>query len=132
MTDRELLEMAAKAAGMTVFPEAGTEPWPNLDGWFFCVQHDIPGMHFCAADSRAHRIGPWKPLHDDGDALRLAVKLNISIQRPVDGDNPAHWGTYACMPSQEDCGKELDGVDPLAATRRAIVRAAASIGEQMR
>lgn len=129
--DRELLEKAAKAAGMNVFPEAGAEPWPKVDGWFFCMQHGDPGMHFCPADNRAHRTGPWKPLHEDGDALRLAVKLNISIQRPVDGDNPAHWGTYACMPNQEHLGKERDGGDPYAATRRAIVRAAASIGEQM-
>jgi hypothetical protein len=51
----------------------------------------------------------WNPLTDDGDALRLAVKLDLSID--------------------DACVIYSDGAsdDRYAATRRAIVRAAASI-----
>jgi hypothetical protein len=94
MTDRELMELAAKAAGVK---------WDVLyDGpW-------IPG------------IGKWNPLTDDGDALRLAVKLNIIV----------HKG-FAYTPTGRlfDC-REL--TTPIAATRRAIVRAAAEIGKGMK
>lgn len=123
MTDRELLELAAKAAGMNVFPEAGAEPWPKVDGWFFCVQHGDPGMHFCPADNRAHRTGPWKPLHEDGDALRLAVKLQISI-------DPR--GDHVCAISSDDTVAVIESEragELISATRRAIVRAAAEIGK---
>ena len=95
LNDRELLEMAAKAAGLEVQdPETGA-------------------------------YSMWNPLRDDGDALRLAVKMNITICRPVSGDNVVHWGTYAMPEDQSDGPKVLDGNDPYAATRRAIVRAAA-------
>lgn len=137
-TDRELLEKAAKAAGMNVFPEAGAEPWPKVDGWFFCVQHGDPGMHFCPADNRAHRTGPWKPLHEDGDALRLAVKLRISLifeQEYMGG--PVLETLEATSPPRSGDGsrdvstESLSEGDEMANTRRAIVRAAAAIGEQM-
>ncbi len=66
----------------------------------------------------------WSPLTDDGDALRLAVKLDIHVLRfenmttaqPLSAD----WG----------CDERDDG-DSCAATRRAIVRAAAEIGKTM-
>jgi hypothetical protein len=96
MTDRELLEAAAKAAGLVL---------------------DL------------QRIGTaaWNPLLDDGDALRLAVKLGITIYPPeCEHDDPTTtWG------NRHDAGQwitEPRGADPLAATRRAIVRAAAAIG----
>ena len=53
----------------------------------------------------------WNPIDDDGDALRLAVKLGIDV-----------------FPWQD---KHRDRHDLYAATRRAIVRAAAEIGRQM-
>ena len=64
----------------------------------------------------------WNPLLDDGDAFRLAVKLRVI---PVIEE----WsdGLWVFVPSYPGCG-ELLGNDPLAATRRAIVRAAAAIG----
>ena len=55
MTDRELLELAAKAAGYEVLDWYG-ERYTTTDG---------------------DRLFPWNPLADDGDALRLAVALNI-------------------------------------------------------
>jgi hypothetical protein len=75
MTDRELLELAAKAAGIEI-------KWDY--GMFFLINNGTP----------THE---WNPLYDDKDALRLAVKL----------------GLYA-------------------ATRRAIVRAAAEVGRNMK
>lgn len=67
----------------------------------------------------------WNPLTDDGDALRLAVKLGIHIR---------HW-VYACEAEDNDGrstgmihARECSG-DMGAATRVAIVRAAAAIGE---
>lgn len=73
---------------------------------------------------------PWRPKDDDGDALRLAVKLNMHVI--IDGEN-SHVRVYARSWAKVDdeygtCGF---GSDPYAATRRAIVRAAAEIGKAM-
>ena len=104
MSDRELLEFAAKAAGIHV-PTKKDYPWAYIDesGIF----RDIS----CAGDGT--RMSRWNPLADDGDALRLAVKL---------GDRD---GQVTFLIDTKHDG------DPYAATRRAIVRAAAEIGRQM-
>jgi hypothetical protein len=93
MTDRELLEKAAKAEGHAY-------PWLPARG--------------------GER--PWNPLTDDGDALRLAVKLRLDICRP-DGN---HEGVCVWVDRLGDFIEEPHGTDQYAATRRAIVRAAAS------
>jgi hypothetical protein len=102
-TDRELLELAAKAAGMTDWKFTGT------------------GMAKMLDPSRPETTGSigrgWDPLTDDGDALRLAVKLEMDIFFN-DGDTDV-------------LGVSEGGGDPFERTRRAIVRAAASIGEQL-
>ena len=68
-------------------------------------------------------LSRWNPIEYDGDAFRLAVKLKIHIS-----------GFYDKVTTDTDersfC--ESYGSDECAATRRAIVRAAASIGEQMK
>lgn len=90
MTDRELLEMAAKAAGLAFWHENG-----------------------------------WNPLEDDGDAFRLAVKLEITL---------SHYGaTHVCETATgRALADEVDTTgDGYAATRRAIVRAAAEIGKKL-
>ena len=98
MTDRELLELAAKAAGVPYI-----KPSDDYDGSLGLAIGDNP-----------MRTRTWNPLTDDGDALRLAVKLVIDI-----GDAQAdYW--------------DKDSTDPYAATRRAIVRAAAVIGKAMK
>ena len=98
MTDEELLKAAAKAAGYDYRPQNR------------CIVIDgIPGS--------------WNPLADDGDALRLAVKLKMGISIPV------HKTIRADVISFLDssvCAKEIAG-DEYAATRRAIVRAAAAM-----
>lgn len=98
--DRELLMDAAAAEGHTVYFD------------------EASGLSFY--DSK-HAGLVWDPLHRDGDALRLAVKLEIEI-RNFNGSSHAgqqdkFWCTENWFP---------DG-DPHAATRRAIVRAAARI-----
>ena len=66
---------------------------------------------------------PWDPIADDGDALRLMVKLNMDFT--LSGKHAA-VAQVAHATAQAFCNG-----DPYAATRRAIVRAAAEIGRQM-
>jgi hypothetical protein len=103
MNDRELLELAAKAAG-----------YDGLGSWDERVNAmwDGEGWH-------------WNPLTDDGDALRLAVKLGLILDCKYQSAMPH---------DRQGVGEDwLDGDgkdDPYAATRRAIVRAAADIAKQ--
>lgn len=115
-TDRELLELAAKAAGMQVLRE-GFE-WPRESiGWFFCVQHGIPALHNRASAQA------WMPLQNDGDALRLAVQLGMNVDV---GQRFTEASMIVCD-IRIGADEEFGG-DKFAATRRAIVRAAAEIG----
>lgn len=123
MTDREMLEFAAKAAGMYVLPM----PWPDADGWFYCMQHGFPGLHFrkFGKHPNEHNTEPWRPITDDGDALRLAVKLGMGLLVCT------HFNRSA---ANVDDGEYLEvnhGADPYAATRLAITRAAAEIGRNL-
>lgn len=112
MTDRELLELAAKAAGYEYAKHGG-----------YIVVDGIPGN--------------WNPIKDDGDALRLAVKLaesapgthfTLSISKIHDGRGFADAGFFSHINPTE----QVVGPDLAAATRRAIVRAAAEIGRSMK
>ena len=104
-TDRELLELAAKAAGLDYRFNDSTSAQPH---WV----RSLTGYQ------------NWNPLNDDGDALRLAVKLRMTIITLSDSIEVNSYDNRVC-------GQEMvnDGQDPYAATRRAIVRAAAAIGE---
>lgn len=119
MTDRELLERAAKAAGYVVESKRS-----NGGAWCYPIdeQPDEDGDH--------PGLFSWNPLTDDGDALRLAVKLRIDAL--FDGhDSPnAHIEAVANMPGKDvqPWAAESMKEDPYAATRRAIVRAAAAMG----
>ena len=104
MSDRELLGLAARAAGDIPNAVIGAEP----------------GYYWCGDTCRQQ----WNPLTDDGDALRLAVKLGIDVQQFGTGFVEA-W-KHPHQASAEDYG-----TDPYAATRRAIVRAAAEFGRGM-
>ena len=103
MTDREMLEMAAKAAGYEYAKHGG-----------YIVVDGIPGN--------------WNPLTDDGDALRLAVKLGLMIDIQNKVNATSVWTTDESGSADFDAAH---GKDPYAATRRAIVRAAAEIGKAM-
>jgi hypothetical protein len=109
MTDRELLEKAAKAAGYKV-----SHSMLGWDGIF---------LDFGAVTTQ------WAPLTNDGDALRLAVKLRLEIL-PLEGGGVDVRRTTEQEPFGELLASEIS-TDPYAATRRAIVRAAAAIeGDQ--
>ena len=111
MNDKELLELAAKAAGIEGM-------WDNKSKCF--VPADGPII--------------WEPLSHDGDALRLAVKLGLDVC--IDSIHEKEQRTFVIGFSDSHSCKTIDAVelhgDPYAATRRAIVRAAAAIGEQMK
>lgn len=105
MTDKELLELAAKAAGMVGYK------------WCDLALFPVQGLK-CG---RIPYEPMWNPLTDDGDAFRLAVKLNLLIDCASHCARPIPDG----IPWQD--GNDLD---PYAATRRAIVRAAAELAKQ--
>ena len=100
MTDKELLELAAKAAGI------------SSDGLGGCFDMERDTL--------------WNPLKEDGDALRLAVKLRMCVEP---------WGAGAsatvCVNNRALVAEPHYGDDPERATRRAIVKAAAEIGRDM-
>lgn len=89
-TDRELLEMAARAAGLTIM---WSEPFKRYER-FVLEKYD----------------GSWDPIANDGDAFKLAAEMRML----VDFEGQFVNGMYF------EAGDDL-----AAATRRAIVRAAA-------
>ena len=107
MSDHELLEMAAKACG------------------YWDKQYQVPDKL---------PVPDWNPLKDDAQAFWLAVKLKIDIV-PVDPDGFSHaytTNTSECPAFRaSERRSSMHFASELAATRRAIVRAAAAIGEQM-
>jgi hypothetical protein len=111
MTDRELLELAAKAAGL------------NIKGYRVDIDDNL--THVVVGKKGARENTNWNPLTDDGDALRLAVKLKLDVSGSLTLGNFRYickdGATYAEM---DKC--------PYYATRRAIVRAAAEIGRSMK
>jgi len=111
MTDQELLELAAKATGLNVKAHLVNAD----DRWI--------GLIIGKKHTREKKF--WNPLTDDGDALRLAVKLGlrIEINTQVLGDTLIISEFYDNV--------ECHNSDPYAATRRAIVKAAAEIGKDM-
>lgn len=101
MSDKELLELAAKAAGIDL-AETYTDEWrPGIKDW-------------------------WNPLHDDGDALRLATELGLNVFHTS--------GACYAMPSDDDGELEQkvsyrDAGGKHQATRQAIVRCAAEMAK---
>lgn len=108
MTDRELLQFAAKAAGIYLEWDGPPNQWQP--------------MYY-----KGKTYHSWNPLADDGDALRLAVKLGMCIDC-VDGSMMVE---FFVKDKIKHIGIEIYTDDPYAATRRAIVMAAAEIGKEM-
>jgi hypothetical protein len=107
MTDKELLELAAKAEGREI-------KWMT---------------QICPGKADETFSSCWNPLTDDGDALRLAVKLGLKTSVGYD------IGLVFCRPSESnehEVWEPLGKNDPCAATRRCITRAAAEIGKAMK
>ena len=109
MTNRELLEFAAKAAGVELI-QMPPGVYRNATG--------------AKPENNAFGLPTWNPLTDDGDALRLAVKLRMSVFHSLSD-------VYVVDDDGDIEVEEGHKRDPLAATRRAIVRVAAEIGRQM-
>lgn len=111
-TDRELTELAAKAAVITIQWMGGSATQLHPDGFFT----------------------GFSPLNDDGDALRLAVQCGIEVSFVDDYPGRDGQDSRACAGYFIDGDARMKYVfednrgDILAATRRAITRAAAEIG----
>lgn len=103
MTDRELLELAAKAAGLIVITDA-----KDRGLWMAGLEDE------------------WNPLTDDGDALRMAVKLRMIID-PYAGLVGVPGNTNGTMRAMVPI---INKGNMQEAMRRAIVTVAAKIGEQ--
>ena len=105
--DRELIELAAKAAGHTV------KGWVNdrLIGW-----DGITGNEFTS----------WNPLTDDDDAFRLMVACQISV-------TPCCGSTYIKDCGQLEFSHiHSENETANSGARRAIVMMAAEIGRGMK
>lgn len=104
-SDRELLELAAKAAGLPVEFDSPVNDW-----------------YPCGYDDNGDVAHWWNPLKDDGDCFRLAAALQIDVWH-----RPGHIGAghpYKGLIRSY----EAENTGRATATRRAIVRAAAAIG----
>lgn len=116
MSDCELLKAAAKAAGLTYDPGVM-----------------VKTGHMLVVGGNTERPFFWNPLADDGDALRLAVRKRFHVcifaASYVEGINTPGfvevWRERDSDPLHTEYVKDSDYE---AATRRAIVRAAAEIG----
>lgn len=118
MTDKELLQAAAKAAGVSMDLTIRPDGLPLFSDELGLALDVEPGW--------------WNPLTDDGDALRLAVKLaerspgasfDLTISKMYDGRGFASAG----FRSRDNPSCNGSEPDVATATRRAIVRAAAAI-----
>jgi len=117
MDDKELTILAAKAVGID---HPGGDHSRYDDGRLW----DCKGLRW------------WNPLADDGDALRLAVKLCMGVIH----NDPRGQRLYVSADASRfvdpifeafTATEEFDTEDDRpAATRRAIVRAAAGIARQ--
>ncbi len=102
--DIDLLRLAAKAADIAL-PETGYD-----QDMGFYIERQKGGWNW------------WNPLTDDGDALRLAVRCGL-IVRGRQSKNQV----YATVGDDAPFIFEPYESDEMAATRRTIVRAAASL-----
>lgn len=118
-TDKELLELAAKAAGVNAYwsTDGTIQNRPKFVATAGGGMGTMP--HEC----------PWNPLADDGDALRLAVKLGINIDYVIEFIDDEWIISGATVNDHEF--EEVNEKDTCSATRRAIVRAAAEIWRSM-
>lgn len=111
MNDRELLEMAAKAAGIN-----GT--WMRLRDSVYAVYDEVNACY-------------WNPLTDDADAFQLSVTAGIKFRWHAVLNQALTWPSSVTEKLEiQENGEDHSG-DKFSASRRAIVRAAAEIGRAM-
>jgi hypothetical protein len=109
LTDRQLLELAAQAAKIPI-------EWS--DSWN-CFQRDAGPVN-----AGYSQFVLWRPLTDDGDALRLAVQLCMQVEMSKAWQHASVYG-HSFRIDEEIIG------DAFLATRRAIVRAAAALAQEL-
>lgn len=122
MTDRELLDLAAKAAQLPI--EWRADYVSVHDFTSEQPRHIVSGFTSYVYDNE------WNPLTNDGDALRLAAQLRLTISwdRFDDDDYAIVTPPNSHQGQGQDC---MVDQSPYAATRLAIVRAAAEIGRSL-
>ena len=116
MSDSEMLLAAAHAYGLhdaKIVPA----PYTGQPTIYSDVMFDAEGS------------GYWNPRHSDEQAFRLAVKLRIDLD--FDTLNPFVDAYRKERDGEALCSSEALTLDDNAATRLAITRAAAAIGEAM-
>lgn len=116
-TDKELLMLAARAAGFDI-----SHPM-NIKR----QEMSPPVLGVVTYLNGVLQSTLWNPFDDDGQALRLAVKFEMSVEHHHYTVSVAAY--YDGMPAGF-LSVEIDSCR-YAATRRAIVRAAAAIGEKL-
>lgn len=102
MTDKELLELAAKAADIDV-------EWSDFHN-MFVIDNEEEGWF---------SLVEWNPLKNSAQAFNLAVKLRLDVNIR---------GLQTIVPFL-DIKPIKHGENPYEATRRAIVETAAEIGK---
>ena len=116
-TDRELLEAAATSYWGEEVDDVCSIRWLEAD----------QAIGYTHGDNQDHngqdREFVWNPLTEDGDALRLAVKLGLEVGHNSFGNVIVDHYTQRKIVLPH-------GDDRYAATRRAIVRAAAAMVER--
>lgn len=104
----DLLKSAAKAAGYELVA--------------------LHGKDYCAYALASDPLRLWNPIESSGEAFALAVRLKMDVQNSL-------WGECVVEIFREDIGEYgdyqrtyvLHNDDPFAATRKAIVMAAAKL-----
>lgn len=121
MTDKQLLELAAKAANIIIDGFGYADFYSSREG-------EVAHIHYIG-DGR--KFSEWNPLTDDGDALRLAVKLGMTVY--VDTHPSGCECTEVNSVTYPSGGHAVVNHEacPASATRRAIVICAAEIGKGM-
>lgn len=113
---RRLLELAAKAIGL--------EGLSYCNAWRCMAKYHKGGGYF-------DKKGAWSPYFNDGDAMRLAVKLHLHIIHNDPGE-PVLWVSAVLNKTFIHAAEEFtDEGEREYATRLAVLRAAAAIGESM-
>lgn len=117
MTDREMLELAAKSMGFK-FRTLGENYFGELNRnrVLILVEEDQQGCAFAI-------VGNWMPLDDLAEAMRIAIKLGIEVSYQHD----VNQALAVVHGQSRGRGEFWESGEPEAATCRAIVRAAAAI-----
>jgi len=117
-TDRELLELAAKACWI----EIEYTPASTVNRGGSLTKFDVVSWHGPYLKGTEDE---WNPLTKDGDALQIVVLLEMHLE-------VSKWVITVYYGMDKFVQEDWHNEDPYIATRRAIVRAAAEIGRNLK